>query len=48
VPGVPQSALTAPPGCVFADRCPHAEPRCRDERPAFRGTAACHLLEEVR
>jgi oligopeptide/dipeptide ABC transporter ATP-binding protein len=48
VPGVPQSALTAPPGCVFADRCPHAEPRCRVERPAFRGTAACHLLEEVR
>jgi oligopeptide/dipeptide ABC transporter ATP-binding protein len=48
VPGVPQSALTAPPGCVFADRCPYAEPRCRDERPAFRGTAACHLLEEVR
>ncbi|MDI6103457.1 ABC transporter ATP-binding protein [Actinoplanes sp. NEAU-A12] len=48
VPGVPQSALTAPPGCVFADRCPHAEDRCRDTRPAFRGSAACHLLEEVR
>jgi oligopeptide/dipeptide ABC transporter ATP-binding protein len=45
VPGVPQSALTAPPGCVFADRCPHAEARCRDERPVFTGSAACHLLE---
>jgi oligopeptide/dipeptide ABC transporter ATP-binding protein len=45
VPGVPQSALTAPPGCVFADRCPHAEARCRDVRPVFTGSAACHLLE---
>ncbi|MFC4065224.1 ABC transporter ATP-binding protein [Actinoplanes subglobosus] len=44
VPGVPQSAYTAPAGCVFADRCPHAEPRCRDERPVFTGSAACHLL----
>ncbi|GAA4957170.1 ABC transporter ATP-binding protein [Actinoplanes utahensis] len=45
VPGVPQSALTAPPGCVFADRCPHAEARCREVRPVFDGSAACHLLE---
>jgi oligopeptide/dipeptide ABC transporter ATP-binding protein len=47
VPGVPQSALTAPPGCVFADRCPHAEVRCRDVRPVFTGSAACHLLEAL-
>ncbi|MEU4162426.1 ABC transporter ATP-binding protein [Actinoplanes sp. NPDC026670] len=45
VPGIPQSALTAPAGCVFADRCPHAEARCHDERPVFTGSAACHLLE---
>ncbi len=36
-------------GCLFAPRCPHVMPRCRDEIPAFRPvadrhSAACHLL----
>ncbi|XVV16992.1 ABC transporter ATP-binding protein [Actinoplanes sp. CA-131856] len=48
VPGTPQSAHDAPPGCVFADRCPRAEPGCRDTVPALLplggGAAACHLL----
>ncbi|MEU4421995.1 ABC transporter ATP-binding protein [Actinoplanes sp. NPDC024001] len=47
VPGVPQSADAVPAGCVFADRCPHAEERCRSVRPALLaigpGSAACHL-----
>ncbi|MEU4563298.1 ABC transporter ATP-binding protein [Actinoplanes sp. NPDC023936] len=50
VPGVPQSALTAPAGCVFADRCPLATDGCRDKRPVLlpigAGLAACHLVRE--
>ena len=35
-------------GCAFAERCPRAEARCRDEAPALRQvapgrTAACHF-----
>ncbi|MFF5081821.1 ABC transporter ATP-binding protein [Actinoplanes sp. NPDC000266] len=48
VPGAPQSAHDAPPGCVFADRCLRAEARCRDTVPRLvplgSGAAACHLL----
>ncbi|MEU4245179.1 oligopeptide/dipeptide ABC transporter ATP-binding protein [Actinoplanes sp. NPDC026619] len=43
VPGVPQSAIDAPPGCVFADRCPVAESICRTVVPALVGGVACHL-----
>jgi peptide/nickel transport system ATP-binding protein len=49
-------ALSAmPPGCRFAERCPHAWQRCRDEMPVLRETGEggksdhrvrCHLLEE--
>lgn len=41
------SPMNLPPGCAFAGRCPHAQPRCRAERPALRdldGTrVACHF-----
>ncbi len=42
------SPVNPPSGCHFHPRCPHATPRCRDERPALRGIApgrlsACHL-----
>ncbi|WP_433825603.1 ABC transporter ATP-binding protein [Actinoplanes sp. CA-015351] len=47
VPGAPQSALTAPAGCVFADRCPSATEHCHQVRPVMlpvgSGLAACHL-----
>jgi peptide/nickel transport system ATP-binding protein len=46
-------ALSAmPAGCRFAERCPHAWARCRDEMPALHETendghrVRCHLLEE--
>ena len=45
-------ALSAmPSGCRFAERCPHAWSRCRDEAPAWYGAGEnhrvrCHLLAE--
>ncbi|MEQ9043603.1 MAG: hypothetical protein RLO22_04060, partial [Sneathiellaceae bacterium] len=46
-------AMAMARGCSFADRCPRAEQRCREERPALQpvaGTghvAACHFAGEV-
>jgi dipeptide transport system ATP-binding protein len=43
------SPLNPPAGCVFSTRCPHADARCRAERPVLRpldGTeVACHYAE---
>jgi dipeptide transport system ATP-binding protein len=47
--GEPPSPFDPPPGCVFSTRCPHADDRCRRERPAARPLAgrfvACHHAE---
>ena len=44
--------INPPPGCPFHPRCPHANERCRRERPklimAAGGLAACHAVEEGR
>lgn len=42
------SPLAPPAGCAFHPRCPHAMPRCRQQRPALQAIApehwsACHL-----
>lgn len=39
------------PGCVFAERCPHASERCFKEKPEQRDiksrwSVSCHLIEE--
>ncbi|SHH32402.1 peptide/nickel transport system ATP-binding protein/oligopeptide transport system ATP-binding protein/dipeptide transport system ATP-binding protein [Jatrophihabitans endophyticus] len=43
------SPLDAPPGCVFATRCPLADDRCRATRPELRDVnghrVACHYAE---
>ncbi len=43
------SPLNPPAGCAFSTRCPHADARCRAERPALRPLAgtmlACHHAE---
>ncbi len=45
------SPLTPPSGCHFHPRCPHAMPRCAEERPALKEVApgrlsACHLNDQ--
>ncbi len=45
------SPLNPPAGCAFASRCPHADNRCRNERPEprdFGGVkVACHYAETI-
>jgi peptide/nickel transport system ATP-binding protein len=48
VGGEVPNPLEPPPGCVFHPRCPHANERCRKERPAFLDSVACHAIEEGR
>ncbi|MFB7655936.1 MULTISPECIES: ABC transporter ATP-binding protein [unclassified Streptomyces] len=47
IAGRPLSGFEVPRGCAFSGRCPHAQDRCRSERPRTRsagdGTAACHF-----
>jgi len=52
VDGEASDPLAPPPGCAFHPRCPHANERCRVERPELRDAAgvrvACHAVEEGR
>ncbi len=54
LPGEPPSALALPSGCAFHPRCPHANARCRSEKPQLQANAdnthqiACHAVEEGR
>jgi len=48
IPGLAPLLRDLPPGCAFHPRCPRAEARCRDTKPAVRpmgpdATVACHL-----
>ena len=53
ISGEVASPITPPSGCAFHPRCPHADPRCRQERPEPRRLAnglhvSCHAVEEGR
>jgi len=52
VAGEVPNPLAPPAGCAFHPRCPHANARCKSERPVLRpatgGSAACHAVEERR
>ena len=52
VQGEVPNPLNPPSGCSFHPRCPHANERCRQERPAlidFSGIrVACHAVQEGR
>jgi len=52
VEGDVPSPVNPPSGCRFPTRCPHAQPRCRQESPKLRllasgHQAACHLIESA-
>jgi peptide/nickel transport system ATP-binding protein len=52
VAGEVPNPLDPPAGCAFHPRCPHANARCRAERPPLidhaSGSVACHAAEEKR
>ena len=52
VQGEVPNPLSPPSGCAFNPRCPHANDRCRTERPELKTIAgvriACHAVEEGR
>jgi peptide/nickel transport system ATP-binding protein len=52
VQGEVPNPLNPPTGCAFHPRCPHANDRCKTERPhlnAFKGIQiSCHAVEEGR
>jgi len=48
VAGEVPNPLDPPPGCPFNPRCPHANERCRTEKPAFIDGVACHAVAEGR
>ena len=52
VQGEVPNPLNPPSGCSFHPRCPHANERCKLERPALQridaGLVACHAVEERR
>jgi peptide/nickel transport system ATP-binding protein len=52
VAGEVPNPLAPPAGCAFHPRCPHANDRCRAERPVLlgpsTGAVACHAVEDKR
>ncbi len=52
VQGEVPNPLNPPPGCAFNPRCPHANDRCRTERPVLQNMGgvqiACHAVQEGR
>jgi peptide/nickel transport system ATP-binding protein len=52
VQGEVPNPLNPPSGCSFHPRCPHANARCKAERPALLSLhgvkIACHAIEEGR
>jgi peptide/nickel transport system ATP-binding protein len=52
VAGEVPNPLAPPAGCAFHPRCPHANDRCRAERPVLlgpsTGAVACHAVQEKR
>jgi peptide/nickel transport system ATP-binding protein len=48
VAGEVPNPLSPPSGCTFHPRCPHANTRCRAERPQLIDDVACHAVQEDR
>lgn len=52
IPGITPSLLNPPGGCLFAPRCPYAQPLCSQELPEWREIepnrwVACHFSESI-
>jgi peptide/nickel transport system ATP-binding protein len=52
IPGSPPNLISPPHGCRFAERCPFAEERCREEEPLLLPVgegrfSACHFRERA-
>ena len=52
IPGSPPDLLAPPTGCLFAERCPFAEAKCRQEEPPLHQVgdgrfSACHFPERA-
>ena len=45
IDGQPPSLMDLPPGCRFAPRCAHADPRCRDAYPSTFTVGAEHAAD---
>lgn len=45
LPGTVPANVLEVTGCAFANRCSRAQDICRDTRPPFDGSAACHFPE---
>jgi peptide/nickel transport system ATP-binding protein len=48
IEGQPPDLASVPPGCAFASRCPLAEPRCEETRPALEAIEPDHLVACLR
>ena len=52
VAGEVPNPLSPPAGCTFHPRCPHANDRCRAEKPSLvwhgKAASACHAVQEKR
>ena len=48
LPGEPPTTSSAPGGCVFAPRCPHVLPACREGRPPLRPIGEDHASACIR
>jgi len=48
VAGEVPNPLSPPAGCAFHPRCPHANERCRAEKPPLLDNVACHAVAEGR
>ena len=44
IPGAPPDLSQLPPGCAFAERCPHAQPACTQSQPATEQVGPRHVV----